>query len=162
MTHWQHHFYDPCLASDVTKHAAQLQAKTTEMMTEMTTYITMETKMKMATAIPLLDQDPMVQSSIWSWHLGLAEDSRVVMATALWPRKTIYISVGLYIYPIKNILKMCHKFGMCIWNYFRTNYLHVQLCNLDTSFFVFVQLFSKLVLHVFSTATSWTGYTCSS
>ena len=87
--------------------------------------------------------------------LGGDGNSAAAMANYIYKCQTIYL-------PFKESFKMCNKFGMCVWDYFRTNYLHVQLCNLDTSFFVFVQLFSKLVLHVFSTATSWTGYTCSS
>ena len=59
--------------------------------------------------IPLPDQDPMVRSSIRSRCLGLAEEDRATTATALRPRRTMYLHVRLYIYPIKIILKMCHK-----------------------------------------------------
>ena len=31
------------------------------------------------------------------------------MGTALRPRRTMYLRVGLYIYSIKTLLKMCHK-----------------------------------------------------
>ena len=34
---------------------------------------------------------------------------RSTMGTALRPRRTMYPRVGLYIYPIKTLLKMCHK-----------------------------------------------------
>ena len=44
-----------------------------------------------------------------SRRLGLAEEDRATMTTALQPRHTMYICVRLYIYPTKTILKMCHK-----------------------------------------------------
>ena len=46
---------------------------------------------------------------ILSRCLGFAEEDRATTATALRRRCTIYLRVALYIYPIKTLLKMCHK-----------------------------------------------------
>ena len=67
-------------------------------------------------------------SDIWSLiqskHLGLEEEYWATVATALRPRHTMYLRVGLYIYPINTIVKMYHKLlyaeigvlYLCCWN----------------------------------------------
>ena len=40
------------------------------------------------------------------WYPG---GVRATIGTVLRPRLTMYLRVGLYIYPIKTLLKMCHK-----------------------------------------------------
>ena len=60
--------------------------------------------------------DGMIQSC----HLGIMEEDQTTAAMALQTRHTIYIRVVLYIYPIKTLLKMCHKllyakFGVLDW-----------------------------------------------
>ena len=44
----------------------------------------------------------------WS-RLVLTEEDWATAVMALQPRSTMYIRVRLYIYPIKTMVKMCHK-----------------------------------------------------
>ena len=44
----------------------------------------------------------------WSC-LGIAEEDCAMAVTLLQPQPTIHLRVRLYIYPIKTIVKMCHK-----------------------------------------------------
>ena len=68
--------------------------------------------------------DPMIQYLILSRRLSLAEEDQMMTTTALWTRRTKYLHVGLYIYSIKTILKMCYKMlyakigvlDLCCWN----------------------------------------------
>ena len=91
-----------------------------EMMTEITTEINTE----MMTTMHLPDQYPMVQYLIQSKCRVLAEEDQVTMETAMRPRRTMYLRVGLYIYPINTLLNMCHKLiyvrigvlGLCCLN----------------------------------------------
>ena len=82
---------------------------TMETMTEeITVEILTESKTEIKTTMPLLDHDPIVQFLILSQHPGLAEEYRATTSMELWPRRTMYSRVGLYIYPINTILKMFH------------------------------------------------------
>ena len=68
-----------------------------------------ETKTETPTTMPLSYHDPMVQYLILSRQLGISEEDQVMTRMALWMRRTMYLRVGLYIYSINTILKMCHK-----------------------------------------------------
>ena len=112
MAYWQQQFYDPNFAFAATKHTAQWRNMTTEMTTEIMT----ETKTETTTAMPLPDQYPIVQSSIRSQCLSHASVSWRRIGRRWW-RCSGIDALGMYvldynvcyIYPIKTILKMCHK-----------------------------------------------------
>ena len=54
--------------------------------------------------------DPIFSPITTPWsHLGLAKEDHTTTVTDLRPQRTMYLSVGLYIYPINSIVKMCHK-----------------------------------------------------
>ena len=62
-----------------------------------------------ATAVSVSDGpifDPITMP--WS-RLGLADEDRATTATLLWLQRTMYPHAGLYIYPIKSIVKIFHK-----------------------------------------------------
>ena len=95
ISNWQQWFYDPLLASVPTKHTVKWKTTTTEMITEMTT------EMKMETAIIMLlpGQDLMVWSLIQSWRLGMIEEDQMMTVTRATDRS----------HYISTILNMVHK-----------------------------------------------------